>query len=103
MLEEHEWEQVMSVLRIGWLEVLNYRKTHDATLQEAEDSVRRNHAGALERYFELTGYREMRMDALWHHRLRRFGPPCRACGKPLRTPRAKFCAECGAAVSGGAA
>ena len=100
MLEEHEWEQVMSVLRSGWLELLKYRKTHNVSLREAEDGVQLDRVAALERYFELTGYRETRVDALWHHRLRRFGPPCRACGKPLRTPRARFCAECGVAVSG---
>jgi len=31
-----------------------------------------------------------------HHEAARYGPDCTACGKPLRTPRAKFCAECGA-------
>jgi hypothetical protein len=100
MLDEHEWEQVLSILRSGWLEILNYRKTHNATLQEAEDRAQLNHVRALERYFQLTRYRETRMDALWHHRLCRFGPPCRACGKPLRTPRATFCAACGTAVDG---
>lgn len=27
---------------------------------------------------------------------RPLGPPCASCGAPLRTPRAKLCAECGA-------
>jgi len=39
--------------------------------------------------------RETNPNALWHHRLSQLGPSCRACGKPLRTVRAKFCAECG--------
>jgi len=29
------------------------------------------------------------------HALSRLGPDCLDCSKPLRTPRAKFCAECG--------
>jgi len=29
------------------------------------------------------------------HRLSDLGPDCQDCGKPLRTPRARFCAECG--------
>jgi mobilome CxxCx(11)CxxC protein len=29
---------------------------------------------------------------------RPLGPPCASCGSPLRTPRAKLCAECGARV-----
>ena len=50
---------------------------------------------ALNRYRELTGYAETNVNALWHHRLSLFGPPCSSCGKPLRTPQAKHCAECG--------
>jgi hypothetical protein len=30
---------------------------------------------------------------------RPLGPPCVHCGRPLRTPRARLCAECGARVS----
>jgi len=54
-------------------------------------------ARALEIYQELTGFKETNPDALWHHRLALLGPDCHACGKPLRTPRASFCAACGAA------
>ncbi len=28
-----------------------------------------------------------------------YGPPCAHCGKPLRTSKARFCAECGATVA----
>ena len=52
---------------------------------------------ALERYYELNGYQETVSDNLFHHCLCLLGPPCLACGKPLRTPQAKFCAECGTA------
>ena len=30
-----------------------------------------------------------------HHRLAHFGPPCEACGRPLRTDWAAHCVECG--------
>jgi hypothetical protein len=53
----------------------------------------------LDRYFELTGFRETNINAVWHHRLSLYGPPCEACGKPLRTPKASFCAACGAPAS----
>lgn len=33
---------------------------------------------------------------LMHHRIANYGPPCHQCGKPLRTPRARYCAACGA-------
>jgi hypothetical protein len=96
MLEEHEWEQVSARLQEAVREIQQYRRAHSASLHEAKDQTYGR--GALERYFQLTGFRETNVDALWHHRLSRFGPQCETCGKPLRTPRARLCAECGAAV-----
>jgi hypothetical protein len=53
---------------------------------------------ALARYHELTGLRETNINAIWHHRASLFGPPCSNCGKPLRTPKAKWCPACGASA-----
>jgi hypothetical protein len=53
----------------------------------------------LQRYFEVAGFQETNANAIWHHQLSQYGPPCQNCGKPLRTPRAKICAACGTAVS----
>jgi hypothetical protein len=44
----------------------------------------------------MTGLRETNINAIWHHRIAEYGPPCGACGKPLRTPKARLCAACGA-------
>jgi len=51
---------------------------------------------ALDFYFELTNFRETNINAIWHHMTSLYGPPCQECGKPLRTPKAKWCAACGA-------
>lgn len=94
MLDEHEWQDVYPHIAGGLEAVKAYRLEHGATLTEAKE----HHfgQGALDRYFAITGYRETDVQELWHHQLARLGPCCTACGKPLRTPTANFCAECGA-------
>lgn len=93
MLDESEWSHVLPSLRVGVRDFQRYQTEHNAPTVTAKDYILGQ--GALDRYFEMTGYRETNVNALWHHRASAFGPPCHACGKPLRTSRASFCAECG--------
>jgi hypothetical protein len=48
----------------------------------------------LAEYERITSFAETNPHAVYHHRLSLYGPPCRACGKPLRTPQAKLCGSC---------
>jgi hypothetical protein len=92
MLTENEWLLVDPVSLIE--DIKRHREETGCSLAEAYQ----NTAGyrALAAYESLTGFRETNPFALMHHRLKLFGPPCHNCGKPLRTPSANFCAECGA-------
>jgi hypothetical protein len=91
MLEEHEWESIQELANP--IEAIKkYRKKENASLvaskQAVEDII-------CKRYEEMTGFRETNFLAVMHHRLSDYGPICENCGKPFRTPRAKFCAACG--------
>lgn len=92
MLTEDEWQSVRPETLLE--QIKQYRKETGASLAEAY----RNSAGlpALVVYERITGFRESNVNALMHHRLKLYGPACTACGKPLRTPVANFCAACGA-------
>ena len=83
MLDEAEWSEVIAL----------DRRSADRSIseQEREDPVQ----PMLDAYHRLTGFRETNPNAIWHHRLSMYGPPCQGCGKPLRTPEANLCAACG--------
>jgi hypothetical protein len=49
----------------------------------------------LDYYKEITGWDETNPNAIMHHRISQYGPPCEKCGKPYRTSLAAFCAACG--------
>lgn len=99
MLEEHEWSEFWPRLIDGHRGMPDFVRRQSISIQEAKDEVYGR--GVLERYYQLTGFRETNINALWHHRVSLYGPPCKACGKPLRTPKAILCAACGASRNEG--
>lgn len=90
MLTEDEWQLVNPETLLE--QIKQYRKETGASLAEAN----RNNTDlpALVAYERITGFRESHANALMHHRLKLYGPPCTACGKKLRTSIASFCAAC---------
>ncbi len=97
MLDEAEWTLVNEQLKAALQSIKSYRQEHGVAL-DAVPNYEQRFAIALRLYEDLTGFHETNPNALYHHRLSLYGPPCKACGKPLRTPRATFCAACGASA-----
>ena len=50
-------------------------------------------------YQKITGRSGVDAQEIMRHRLLLLGPSCTACGRPLRTQKARRCAECGAPVA----
>jgi hypothetical protein len=94
MLDEEEFARVAQLYGNGFRSAPQQEEeagppTQPLTIEERFAPVSREYA-------RLTGYVGCHPNAVMHHRLSLFGPPCSACNKPLRTPGAKLCAECGA-------
>lgn len=94
MLTETEWDAVSPLLANAVEQIKLYRAAHQCSLAEAQQKGFGQQA--LAAYEQITGFKETNPNALFHHRLSMYGPPCHACGKPLRTPQARYCAMCSA-------
>jgi len=97
MLDEQEWAEIEPLLVNRIVQIQEHRRVNGSNVRQAIEAV--DSRDVLEQYRELTGFHETNVNAIWHHRLRDYGPPCTSCRKLLRTPRAKFCAACGTRVS----
>ena len=92
MLEEAEWKRLAPLLTNHIAETKRIRKEKNCDLATAKSLAE---TAACDLYFEMTGFRETNINALWHHRLSLYGKECPKCGHLLRTPKARFCANCG--------
>ncbi len=93
MLDESEYAEVRRRYRAAFrsaAELRQFENPPGATTRERFQPVRAYHA-------QLTGM-DCHENAIMHHRLSLYGPPCRHCQKPLRTPNAKLCGTCMAPV-----
>lgn len=78
MLDDEEFKRVSSLLNSG----------------TKGGKTDRMFGPLLREYERITGVHEVNRNAIYHHVLSMYGPPCAFCGKPLRTPRAKVCGFC---------
>lgn len=90
MLDEGEFSR-------AWAAYRSSREAHGGKddARSSSEAIEPRFAPFLEMYRQITGYAEKNPNAAFHHRLSLYGPPCSNCGKPLRSSRAKLCAECG--------
>jgi hypothetical protein len=101
MLDEGEWTEIVPFLQRGieecgvsFSEVLK-GAMEESALHKLQASKMSRDAPALQKFEEITGFKETNINAIYHHRRSLYGPECPDCGKPIRTPQARFCAECG--------
>lgn len=92
MLDEAEFAQVAALYSEAGEATKEYRQRWNIPLEHA--SIEQRFAPVRLRYEQLTGMRNCHHNAIMHHRLSMYGPPCGVCGKPLRTPKAKLCGSC---------
>ncbi len=82
MLDEAEFEIASKLYSEG----MRYNSTPDRNLRFKK---------LLDYYKEVTGFGETDPNAIMHHRIEQYGPPCENFHKPYRTKLASFYAACG--------
>jgi hypothetical protein len=93
MLDEEEFGIVSELLSQGMRFTEEFRQKHGLSMQGSY--IKERFTPALRKYHEITGFEETVANAVIHHRISLYGPPCKRCRKPLRSPKAAFCAACG--------
>ena len=93
MLDEEEFAVVSNLYSQGMSTTKEFREKYNIPLSRVP--IEERFRPVREAYKRITGMDEPNHNAIMHHRISIYGPPCQRCGKPLRTPRASFCAACG--------
>jgi hypothetical protein len=92
MLDEDEYARVSRLYTESIRSIKEFREHTGASLKAP--SIGERFRPVRDEYERLTGMRDCHENAIMHHRISLYGPPCKHCQKPLRTPRAKLCGSC---------
>jgi hypothetical protein len=92
MLDEEEFSKVARLYNESMRATKEFRERHGVPLKDA--SIPERFRPVRDEYERLTGMKELHENAIIHHRLALYGPPCKRCLRPLRTPNAKLCGSC---------
>ena len=95
MLDEEEFARVEALWRMAFHDRERLKREHGVSLRDGIEALFRP---MREEYERITGWPDVPQGAILHHRLSLYGPPCRECGRLLRTPQARWCAGCGASA-----
>ena len=92
MLDEGEFALISHLHKESTLAVKEFRRAHETSLKDTplQDLYR----PVCAEYERITGKKELDHDEILKHRILLYGPPCKQCHKPLRTPKAKICGAC---------
>lgn len=98
MLDEDEYAEIRALYGQCMDATKEFREAHDIPLDAVDSSeLFRPVCDAYER---MTGMKETVANAIMHHRIAQYGPPCNQCGRVLRTPKSSKCLECGHTANG---
>ena len=92
MLDEVEYAEIARLFSESTLAVKDFRRMHETSLQDTP--LAELYEPVYAEYERITGMKESDHDEIMKHRISLYGPPCKQCNKPLRTPQAKLCGAC---------
>lgn len=97
-MDQGEFEELQAAHRAAIEGIIDFRSRRNATLDEVPFADFHHPVQLIYQRLSRDAGLEapiVEFEHLLDHAAERFGPPCRGCGRPLRTPKAKLCAECG--------
>lgn len=89
------WRRKMEVGMLDEREFKVAAELYSHGMRTKEGTRKERFKPLLDYYFKITGEVETEPNAVMHHSIDLYGPPCENCEKPYRTPKASFCAACG--------
>lgn len=96
MLDEDEYSIISELYSGGIRATKEFRQKHSLPLKDLPINDR--FLPLLATYEKMTGFHETNANAIMHHRISQYGPPCPCCEKVLRTAITTKCFECGFVV-----
>jgi hypothetical protein len=92
MLDEDEYAEIARLFSDANAATKEYRRRWEVSL--ADTPLQELFAPVCTHYERITGMKESDRNEIMKHRISLYGPLCKRCQKPLRTPKARSCGAC---------